>query len=192
MILSDEGNLREEKIYRNELKYVCSDGELMQIKERIKPLCKLDPHVGKDGRYKIRSIYFDDKKNNCFYENENGTDPREKFRIRIYDGDFSTIFLECKGKENGMTYKEHSLITEEMCRNILRGKFLADGKNDKLLSKFFLQCRGRGLRPKVIVAYERTPFIYPAGNVRITLDRNIGGNIKVSDFFLPYIVNFLQ
>lgn len=177
----------EERTYRNELKYVCSDGELIQIKERIKPLCKSDPHVGKDGRYKIRSIYFDDEDDSCFYGNENGTDPREKFRIRIYDDNFSTIFFECKGKENGMTYKEHTLITEKVCRDMLEGKFSVDRERDRLLLKFFLQYRGKRLYPKAIVAYERTPFIYSAGNVRITLDRNIGAGIKISDFFESYI-----
>ena len=48
----EEGS--REKTYRNELKYVCSEGELIQIKKRIEPFCRLDPHVGQDGIYRIR------------------------------------------------------------------------------------------------------------------------------------------
>lgn len=173
--------------YRNELKYICTDGELIQIKTRIKTFCRFDPHVGREGIYRIRSIYFDDEYNNCFYDNEDGINLREKFRIRIYNEDFSAIFLECKGKENSMTYKEDTPITKEICNDILKGKFSLINEKDRLLSKFYLQYRGKELRPKVVVSYERMPFIYPVGNVRITLDRNIGGSLKVDDFFNDYL-----
>lgn len=189
MILLDKRDLkyRSEMEYRNELKYVCSEGELIQIKARIKSFCRLDPHVGKEGIYRIRSIYFDDRDDSCFYDNENGANQREKFRIRIYNEETSAIFLECKGKESNMTYKEHSFITKDMCNNILNEKFSVKNEKDKLLAKFYLQYKGKNLRPKVVVTYERMPFIYPIGNVRITLDRNIGGTIKVNNFFEKYL-----
>lgn len=175
------------KTYRNELKYVCSESELVQIEKRIEPFCRLDPHVGQDGIYRIRSVYFDDEYDRCYYENENGTDPREKFRIRVYNEDFSNIFLERKGKERSMTYKDHTMITETECTNILKGKNFGKDRDDRLLSTFYVQYKGGGLRPKVIVMYERTPYIYSVGNVRITLDRNIGGAVKVDSFFERYL-----
>ncbi len=39
----------------------------------------------------------------------------------------------------------------------------------------------------MIVAYERTPFVYAPGNVRITFDRNIGSTTNISGFFDPYL-----
>ena len=42
--------------YRNELKYVCSEGELQIIQGRIRNLCRPDSHVGPTGIYNIRSI----------------------------------------------------------------------------------------------------------------------------------------
>ena len=173
--------------YRNELKYVCTESELIQIKKRLEPLCGLDPHVGKDGIYRIRSIYFDDENDRCFYENENGIDPREKFRIRVYNEDFSNIFLECKSKEKNMTYKDHVVVSERECKDLLERRFVEKNRDDKLFLKFYLQHKSVKLRPKVIVMYERTPYIYPLGNVRITLDRNIGGTKKVNDFFEEYL-----
>lgn len=86
-----------------------------------------------------------------------------------------------------MTYKVHSIITKEECKNILGEKFYGRQEENKLLSKFYIQYKGKKLRSKVIVTYERTPYIYSAGNVRITLDRNIGGTIKVQDFFEEYL-----
>lgn len=39
----------------------------------------------------------------------------------------------------------------------------------------------------MIVAYERTPFVYGPGNVRITFDRNIGSSTDVGSFFDSYL-----
>ena len=75
-------DVSEDRHYRNELKYVCSEGELQLILARIRHICPSDSHASATGTYSIRSIYFDDAQNRCFLENENGTDPREKFRIR--------------------------------------------------------------------------------------------------------------
>ena len=47
------------------------------------------------------------------------------------------------------------------------------------------------LKPKTIVDYEREPFIYDAGNVRITIDKNIRTGIYSKDLFdnnLPTMV----
>ena len=85
--------------YRHELKYQVTDAELQMLKMRIRHLLPLDSHVAKTGSYLIRSLYFDDYDNRRMKENENGTDPREKFRIRIYNGSGSKITLECKRKE---------------------------------------------------------------------------------------------
>ena len=43
----------------------------------------------------------------------------------------------------------------------------------------------RALRPVVIVAYERVPFVYPDGNVRVTFDRNLRSSSNIEDFFNP-------
>ena len=126
--------------FRNELKYLCTEGELELIASVVRPLCALDSHVASSGTYAIRSLYFDDSKNSCYFDNENGTDPREKFRIRIYNASDQQITLECKKKQ-------------------------------------------RYLHPTVSVAYERTPFVYPAGNVRISFDRNIGCSPDLDGFF---------
>lgn len=173
--------------YRNELKYVCSEGELQLIFARIRHLCRPDPHAGPTGTYNIRSVYFDDLNDRCFFENENGNDPREKFRIRSYNASDRRITLECKRKERTMTNKESCQLTREQFGLILEGKLPVSDSDSRLLRKFCAQQAQDGLMPKVIVAYERTPFVYPAGNVRITFDRNIGSTTKIDGFFDPYL-----
>ena len=173
--------------YRNELKYVCSEGELQIIAARIQHLCRPDPHAGPSGIYNIRSIYFDDLDNRCFFENENGTDPREKFRIRSYNASDRRITLECKRKERAMTNKVSCPLTREQFDLLLKGRLPASDCDSGLLRRFCAMQAQTGLMPKVIVAYERTPFVYPAGNVRITFDRNIGSSTNMEGFFEPYL-----
>lgn len=181
----DKPKYQNELKYRNELKYQCSEQQLRMLESRIKHLCPPDPNAGADGRYTVRSVYFDDYVNSCYYENEDGVNRREKFRIRIYNGNTDNITLECKQKINGKNHKFACAISCEQCRDILRGSFRLTECSDPVLNKFFVNYRTRFYRPKVIVEYERTPFLYRAGNVRITFDRNISASSRVQDFLKP-------
>ena len=160
--------------YRHEYKYQCEMQKMLCIRNKIEPMMQLDNNVGEDGTYTIRSLYFDDYDNRCFYENVNGTDPREKFRIRVYNGDVSFIKLELKQKKRGKTKKLSCRLTEELCRRAMNGENLPiDAIDSSVYRKFCLQQGTRLLRPKVIVEYDRVPFVYEDGNVRVTLDLNI-------------------
>lgn len=169
--------------YRHELKYPITELQLRLLQNRIAGLIPLDKHAGPEGSYSIRSLYFDDFDNRCFYENENGTDPREKFRIRIYNGSADRITLECKRKERGKTHKTSCPLTEEQTRQLMAGKILRDiGRQPPLLQKLTVQMMTRQLRPVVIVEYRRIPYVYRNGNVRITLDTNIASSSAVEQF----------
>ena len=129
----------ENKQYRHELKYICTAGQLALLQSRIHHLIPLDSHARDTGMYNIRSLYFDDYYNRCYYENENGTDPREKFRIRIYNGSTEKISLELKKKERGKTLKLSCPLTEEQCRTLMRGEILPDsGDYPPVLHKLLL------------------------------------------------------
>ena len=174
--------------YRHELKYQVTDAQIRMLKTRMDHLLPLDSHVAQTGSYFIRSLYFDDYDNRCLKENENGTDPREKFRIRIYNGSAEKITLECKRKERGKTYKTSCPLTEEQTKLLMAGKVLPDiGRQPLLLQKLTLQMMTRRLRPVVIVEYERIPYVYKNGNVRITLDTNIASSSAVERFLDPRV-----
>lgn len=169
-----------EQQYRHELKYVVSAAQIPLLKTRIEKIMKFDPHVGTNGLYNIRSLYFDDYLNRCLYENENGTDPREKFRIRIYNHSPLRINLECKRKERSKTQKKSCIITREQF-DALDNSFPATDKNP-LLNKVLLQMRTQLLRPVIIVEYDRIPYIYQNGNVRVTFDMNISSSSSLHNF----------
>ena len=168
--------------YRHELKYLISYADKAELVVRLAPVLHLDPHA-QQGGYFIRSLYFDDYDDRCLLENENGTDPREKFRIRIYNGSAERISLECKRKERGMTHKTSCPLTREQTELLMAGKIVPNvADRPPLLQKLTAQMMTRRLRPVVIVEYERIPFVYRNGNVRITLDTNLVSSSDVSQF----------
>ena len=172
-----------ENRFRHEFKYLSTLGQLKTIQVRLTGLIPLDPHVGPDGIYNIRSLYFDDYEDRYLKENEAGVDPREKFRIRIYNHSDSRISLELKRKVREKTQKLSCPITKEQCEMLMRGEIPDIGKDaPPVLQKLCLLMRTRLLRPKVIVEYDRVPYIYPQGNVRITLDENIRSSSRVELF----------
>ena len=169
--------------FRNEIKYLCAQEQLIRLKQRILGCgCRADSHAGADGTYVIRSVYFDDYSDSCYWENINGDNPREKYRIRIYDGAKSIIKLECKRKEGSKIHKDSCTITEEECMAFLGGKVPLRDSQSPLFNKFSMLVSGRGFRSKVIVEYERAAFVYPVGNVRITFDRYISSSTQFDCF----------
>jgi len=149
---------------------------------RLKTVLSPDPHT-KSGSYTIRSLYFDDWHNKALFEKMDGTDPREKFRIRIYNGSDDYISLEKKIKKGDLTQKLQTRLTRPQCENILAGKldWMREQKDGLLLQLY--TCMQEGLRPKTIVEYDRTPFVYAPGNTRVTIDRNIRSGVSSTDLF---------
>ena len=169
--------------FRHEYKYVSSLEQMEYIKNSIGMVMDLDAHVDEQGEYTVRSVYFDDYYDTCYYDNIYGTDPREKFRIRIYNADSSKISLELKQKQRGKTKKLSCILTNELCEEIIKGKIPdIDAIDSALYRKFILQLLNRNLQPKIIVEYDRIPYTYYDGNVRVTFDKNIRSSIQCRDF----------
>lgn len=169
--------------YRHEYKYIIQEAQERILHTVAQGVLLRDSHVREDGMYTIRSLYFDDPYDSCFYENMNGTDPRSKFRIRYYNNDTTRIQLEKKSKMRGMTNKTSCSLTEEECRQLIQGQQILltdqmpDGKAELLR-----EMQMRLLLPKVIVTYDRIPFVYAAGNVRVTFDKNITASTQTESF----------
>lgn len=175
--------MQKKRKFRNEHKYFCNEKDLAIIQNRLENICILDPHT-KNGRYHIRSLYFDTWDLQYYYENENGTDPREKWRIRMYDCNAELLMLECKRKEKGMTQKRSCQILKKEVEEIILGDWNPDmAEMSDLKMEFYLKMQMKGLRPSVIVDYERVPYIYDIGNVRITFDKYLSGSKEIAQFF---------
>ncbi|MCR4891007.1 MAG: polyphosphate polymerase domain-containing protein [Lachnospiraceae bacterium] len=173
--------------YRHEFKYLGTDNELKLLKLRLNGIIRPDSHAREDGTYLIRSIYFDDIDDRCLHENEDGVDPRSKYRIRIYNCDNSRISLEEKKKESGKCHKISERLNMDSFRMLVYGEENPglEAKCGFLVKKLMTLRRTRLMKPKVIVQYVRTPYICPLGNVRITFDREISSSPDIDDFFSP-------
>ena len=174
----------DEMRFRHEMKYLVSDADLAMLRSRLKGIMNEDPHVGEGGTYLIRSLYFDDFDDTAYYENENGTGRREKFRIRIYNGSMERISLERKSKVSDKIRKKACVITRDQFDILVNDDADKTVKSDypQLMQDVLSLYHIRRLKPKVIVEYERRPFVYRHGNVRITFDRNVTSSSNLKSF----------
>ena len=174
--------------YRHELKFEIPYAEYVAMRGRLKLIMKSDPHVSEDGRYRIRSIYFDNSDDKALREKIDGIAKREKFRIRYYNDDFGFITLEKKMKINDLCLKYDARITEDECRKILKGDIdWMRRSEDELIREFYAKMRYQRLKPRVLVSYVREPYVYQAGNVRITFDSQIRTSLYEQEFLTEEI-----
>ncbi|HMZ67374.1 MAG TPA: polyphosphate polymerase domain-containing protein [Leptospiraceae bacterium] len=176
--------MSEKKKYRHELKYLINYQEYFLIRSRVRSVLPSDSNVDGDGSYTVRSLYFDDYNNSSYYDKYAGILKRAKHRIRIYNYSDQRINYEKKNKYGQYNHKETALITKEQFYAILSGdfEFLLKSPNS-LLSKLYYECRINLLRPRIIVDYEREPYVLAAGDVRLTFDKNIRAGIDGFDIF---------
>jgi len=168
--------------YRVENKYLVSDADIAVLEARLRTVMEPDAHqVG--SCYEIRSVYFDDLLDNGMAENDAGLDCRRKYRIRIYDPKADVIHLEIKEKTAGLTRKTSCSLTREESDRILEGDSCLHFDSRAPLNKLLLQMRCSKMEPKAVIAYERTAYVHPTGNVRITFDRNILASKYCDEFF---------
>ena len=79
--------------FRHEIKHEISRLDMLVLRQRLKAVMEPDSHA-KDGRYDIRSLYFDNLDDKALREKLDGVNIREKYRIRLYNNDPSAIRLE--------------------------------------------------------------------------------------------------
>ena len=174
--------------YRHEWKHELSFQDYLILRQRLCAVMEPDPHAV-DGRYFIRSLYFDNLDDKALREKLDGVNRREKFRMRYYNGDPSLIHLEKKSKLDGLGTKFSADLTAAEAQKIVDGEldWMMDADRP-LLRELYVKMRAQGLRPKTIVDYTREPFIYRPGNVRVTLDYDIRSGLGCTDFLNPRAV----
>ncbi len=172
--------------FRHEWKHEIGYSDMLILRSRLKSVMQSDPNA-KDGRYFVRSLYFDNLQDKALMEKINGVNRREKFRLRYYNNDLSHITLEKKSKINGLCGKQQQVIGYEIAEQILNGDIEALTASDRpsLLMELGIKMKTQGLMPKTIVDYEREPFICEAGNTRVTMDYNIRTGLISRDFLEP-------
>lgn len=155
--------------YRHEVKHEIGAAELAALRQRLSALLSPDCHAPQ-GRYRVRSLYFDDARDTALREKLDGVSRRQKFRLRLYNGDAGFIRLEKKLKLGGLCRKLSEPIGAGTVRELLSG---GDWRPEGPLARELRARMSAGLRPRTIVDYAREAYVFPAGNVRVTLDSDI-------------------
>lgn len=170
---------------RHEWKHEINMADLLLLRQRLRTVMKTDEHAVQ-GRYFVRSLYFDNAKDQALMDKINGISYREKFRIRYYNGDTSAIRMEKKSRYNGLGTKQSALLTREEAQAAADGcwDWMMENRQE-LVREWYTKIVSQGLRAKTIVDYTREPFVYGAGNVRVTLDYDIRTGLDSTDFLNP-------
>ena len=171
--------------FRHEWKHEISLSDLVAIRQRLSAIAQPDAHAI-NGKYLIRSLYFDDLADTALREKLDGVNRREKFRIRYYNFDYDPIHLEKKSKQNGLGSKQTASLSVREAQDLVDGKLDWMPECDRpLIRELYTKMHSRGLRPKTIVDYTREAFLYAPGNTRVTLDYDIRTGLSCTDFLNP-------
>ncbi len=192
--------------WRNELKFIIDEATFHHLYFSLRPIMHHDRNANCDNPtgfhgYQIRSLYFDDTGRSGIFDKLAGTDPRHKFRLRIYNDNDQVIHLEKKTKSGNMTWKRSCRLSREQVDGLLAGNpeaildeslKIAQTAQSKsrlreanMLLQFYSEIRTRLLAPILLVDYERIPLVWPDGNVRITFDRHLATGIYRQDLWDP-------
>lgn len=168
-------------MFRVEDKYILPANDFFELQERLAPVMHSDVFSGNGRGYDISSVYFDDPEDSAWQDGIDGVPIRTKYRIRVYNGDFSVIKLEVKHKRYNRIAKLSETISPEEMILYLHGKTGAWNMSDAR-DEFNLAVSRKGILPKVIVSYHRKAFACMAGNVRITFDEQLAASCRIDLF----------
>ncbi|NLE13944.1 MAG: polyphosphate polymerase domain-containing protein [Clostridiales bacterium] len=171
---------------RHEYKFPISETDIQVLRMRLGAVLQRDKYTMADGRYRVRSLYFDNLYDKALLEKLDGLQYREKFRIRLYNGDHSFIMLEKKSKYNNLSRKLQTRLRYDEVAQLIEGHTdWMPLRGDPLINELHARMKNDLLRPQTVVEYLREPFTYPAGNVRITIDSDIRTGILSKAFLDP-------
>lgn len=205
------------RVLREEKKFLLNYLEFYKVKGFLSQVMISDSHNKAEG-YMVRSLYFDTVDDLCFIEKLDGVSKRKKIRLRVYDPNDNSAYLEIKQKDGVYQEKRSLKILKKDALELIEGNY------DVLLNykgKFALECysilKEGNYKPKTVVEYRRMAFIAKENNIRITLDGDIRATeanfnifdpnlllypvlsktkvvleVKFNGFLLDYIKNFID
>ena len=103
--------------YRHEYKHEINLSDVLILRQRLRAVMQPDKHAD-EGKYEIRSLYFDNLSDKALREKLDGINYREKFRIRYYNNDLSLIHLEKKSKFDRVGTKQYAALSRSEERRV--------------------------------------------------------------------------
>ena len=175
--------MKENKtLQRYEFKYFLPKNIAEEIKSHAGKFMILDHFANLELKksYLVRSIYFENDFNSNFEEKINGYRIRKKFRLRYYKKNIENgpVFLETKGRNLERTYKQRTRLNISDIEIIKKKNFLFSllekYPDNVLIQDFVFEFYKKKLKPKILIDYEREPYINKHGlYFRLTFDHNL-------------------
>lgn len=169
---------------RSELKFGITYVDYQLLRMKLRHVMKLDKNARINGRYLIRSCYFDNVDNRVMNEKKEGFLNRDKYRVRIYNKSDAIIHLERKSKRNNQTFKSKCMLTKQEFERMRRYDFEWMANDERsLIQDLYKDSKLYQLKPMTVVDYEREAYVYEHGNVRVTFDCKVQSSLRNTDMF---------
>ena len=154
------------------MKETCERVEKKYVLGRDKYNCllkRLDEHIEKDKYFNssIRSIYYDNDAYQMINRSMESPDYKEKIRIRAYEDNPKTVYVEFKRKLDGIVYKRRTKALYPDTLDIYHCDFTDMQIGNEL--KYALKYYG-DVKPKVFIGVERKSYLTVKEKIRITFD----------------------
>lgn len=171
-------------VFRHEVKYYLSPRDAFFLAQYFRRTMRVDPHAGADGKYWVRSVYFDTASNRDYYDKLIGCGIRRKIRLRIYDVSAGSAILERKSKRDAFVHKKSVRLGEFDAIKLLNNDYAFLGSMQSTIAESLYSsfCHEQ-LRPVILIDYSREAFELPFENIRITIDRKLQASTDVRGFF---------
>jgi SPX domain protein involved in polyphosphate accumulation len=176
-------------ISRFEIKCFIKENMVDQVREMAHPYVKVDPFA--EGRqysqYTVKSLYFDTEALDFYFEKIDGLKIRKKLRIRTYNEGLenNTGFLEIKRRYVNNILKERYKMPVQQIEDFIESPekqsidYNDSTNGNAALSKFIYNLEKQKLVPKILIVYEREPYIAINNeSIRLTMDFNIRAKIN--------------
>lgn len=169
---------------RREIRYSINYMEYQKIMQLLKKVMAKDKNAKTDGTYKIKTMYLDNYYGEVRTAKKQDINSVKKYRVRMYNDNIESIYLERKTNENGYILKKKIPIDKKTVENIIVGdiKDLLE-EELSLKSELYLAMNLKQLRPSFVLQYERIAFTDDVSRARITIDKNIQSTTNCYKFF---------
>lgn len=188
-----------ETFTRREQKYLITRLQYEMLVDLMTPYMRYDK-FGKQGRYTVTSLYFENRNHQIYFETKNKLEFRQKLRLRIYDDtDINGVaFFEVKQKNNRVVNKRRTALPlidayryiNKPCNDLTDYKV----SNYPIFREVHHFRTFYGLEPEMVVSYDRHAFhCIDDPDLRITFDLNL--RCRNSDLNIengPYGENFID
>lgn len=156
-------------VHRAEQKYLLQPDEALLLKEKLEAALLPDPNNGPNG-YRVKSLYLDTPHNRDYTDGLDGAFARQKLRLRIYGEADQTVKLELKAKRGDLQRKTTLPLTRDEAARFAEGdvSFLLAQNTPQAVE--IAQLALQGYRPVCVVQYQRSAYVWPHRNTRISLD----------------------